>query len=353
MATESPRYSGGICVLRLSAIGDVAHTVAVVRTLQHAFPDAPLTWLVGRVESAVAQLVPGVDVRVVDKRHPWSEVFRLRRLFRGRRFDALLHLQVSFRSNLLSLAVPARERWGFDRTRSKEGHSWVINRRVPPAAAPGEHVLDGLMRFPLALGAVAPLRRWDLALPGEARAWAEAVAGGSRRTLAINVCASRAVKDWRPDRFARVAEHAAERHGLQVVLTGGPSAREREMAAAIVAAASGPVRSLVGQTTLPQLLALLERAVALVSPDSGPVHLATAVGTPVVGLYGATNVHRCGPSIDRRWCVDRRDAAALQLHGRAPDSLGWAEVVPGGMDLIEPADVCAQLDRLLAARPSA
>jgi heptosyltransferase I len=339
-----------LCLLRLSAIGDVAHTVAVVRTLQSAFPEAQLTWVVGKVESAVAALVPGVELVVVDKRRPWAEMRRLRRVFAGREFDALLHMQVSFRSNLISLGVRARERWGFDPARSKEGHRWVINRRIPAASPPGEHVLDGLMRFPLALGAPAQVRRWDLHLPAGDLTWADAMLPAKpAKVLAINTCASRAVKDWKADRFAQVVRHAVERHDLHVVLCGGPSSHEKTMAEAIVKSAGVPVQNLVGRTTLPQLLAILRRSVALVSPDSGPVHLATAVGTPVVGLYGATNIRRCGPSVDQRWCIDKREEAARRLRGKSATDLSWVEVVPGGMDLIGAKEVSERLDALLAA----
>ena len=341
-----------ICVLRLSAIGDVAHTAAVVRTLQTAFPTSRLTWVVGRVEAPVAALVPGVELVVVDKRRPVSELMRLRRMMRGVRFDVLLHLQVSLRSNLISLGVQARERWGFDLGRSKEGHALVTNRRIAPAPPPGEHVLAGLMRFPAALGASIAAPRWDLVLPADAAAWAETIVPAGVPVLAVNVCASRPVKDWRVDRFAAVVAEAVRRHHLQVVLCGGPSQPERERARAISAAAGVPVQNLVGATSLPQLVALLNRCVALLSPDSGPVHLATAVGTPVIGLYGATNLRRCGPSVDAQWCVDRWDAAARRFRGRPATELGWAEVVPGGMDLIDGADVLERLDALLATRRS-
>ena len=336
-----------ICILRLSAIGDVAHTVAVVRRLQDTFPEAHLTWIVGRIEAAVAALVPEIEVVVVDKRRPLHELLRLRRLFRGKPFDELLHMQIAFRANLLSLGVPARRRWGFDSVRAKEGHSWVVNQQVPPAAPPGEHVLDGLMRFPLALGAQPGAPRWDLALPAEALAWVEQAIAGDRPLLAVNGCASRAVRDWQPERYAAVARHAMDTHGLQVVLCGGPAERERAMSRAIGQALGRPVIDLVGRTTLAQLLAVLKRSTALISPDSGPVHLATAVGVPVIGLYGVSNVRRTGPAVDAQWCVDRRDAAARRFLGRPASELRWSEPVPGGMDLIETADVIERLDALM------
>ncbi|HEX2099489.1 MAG TPA: glycosyltransferase family 9 protein [Candidatus Synoicihabitans sp.] len=342
---------GPLCLLRLSAIGDVAHTVAVVRTLQARWPGRPLLWLVGRTEAAVASLVDGVEVVVVDKRRPFAEARRLRRQLAQHDIAALLHMQVSLRANVISLGVRARRRIGFDRARAKEGHGWVINQRISAAPPPGEHVVDGLMRFPAALGAPTPVYRWDLQLPREVRDWASQRIDPVRALVAINVCASRPVKDWTAQGFAAVATHAANRHQAQVVLCGGPTAHERTMAAAIETASGVPIVNLVGATTLPQLIAVLERAAVLVSPDSGPVHLATAVGTPVIGLYGATNLARCGPYLERRWCVDRRAEAAQKLLGKRVDDLRWSEVVAGGMSLIEPDAVIARLDAAFAERP--
>jgi heptosyltransferase I len=110
------------------------------------------------------------------------------------------------------------------------------------------------------------------------------------------------------------------------------------------------VRNIVGTDTLPQLLALLARATALLAPDSGPAHMATMVGTPVIGVGATTRSARSGPYLSRRWCVDRYAEAALKFRGRPADELPWTETIEdaGAMDLVETGDVCAMLDELLA-----
>lgn len=349
MPETSNNFRSGICLVRLSAIGDVAHTVAVVRALQDAFPAAPLTWVTGRVEAAVAGLVPGVEVVPVDKRRPVAELARLRRGWAGRRFDALLHMQVSFRASLLTLAVRAPVRVGFDRARAKELHGWFVNRRIGAAPGPGEHVLDGLRRFPAALGATVGPPRWDLEIPAADRAWAEQLLPAGSPVVAFNVCASNPVRDWPVARQAAVATHA-RRRGWRVVLCGGGSERERRAAAAMAAGGDTGVVDLVGRTTLPQLAALLARSTVLLSPDSGPVHLATAVGTRVVGLYAVSNLARTGPYLDRRWCVDRRDEAARRFLGCPAAELRWRETVadPRAMELIEVEAVTERLEAAVA-----
>ena len=125
------------------------------------------------------------------------------------------------------------------------------------------------------------------------------------------------------------------------------------MAAAIVKHARVPLLNQVAKDTLPQLLALLARATVLLTPDSGPAHMATMVGTPVIGLYAATNPERSGPYLSRRWCVDAYDAAAQKFLGKPASELPWTTKIerPGVMELISVEAVAAKLDELLALAP--
>jgi heptosyltransferase I len=108
----------------------------------------------------------------------------------------------------------------------------------------------------------------------------------------------------------------------------------------------------IGKDTLPQLLGLLSQSTALLSPDSGPVHMATMVGLPVIGLYAATNPARAGPYYSRQWCVDKYDEAARKYLGRPAAHIPWTTKIErsGVMDLIGVSDVTAKLDALMAAR---
>jgi heptosyltransferase I len=124
------------------------------------------------------------------------------------------------------------------------------------------------------------------------------------------------------------------------------------MGAAIASAARAPLVNQVGKDTLPELLALLAKSTLLLSPDSGPAHMATMVGLPVIGLYAATRSARAGPYYSRQWCVDKYDEAARLIFGKPAEALPWTTKIerPGVMDLIEVNDVTAKLDALLAHR---
>ncbi|HEY8587794.1 MAG TPA: glycosyltransferase family 9 protein [Rhodanobacter sp.] len=332
-----------ICLLRTSAIGDVTHVVPLVRTLQRECPQAALTWIIGKLERRLVGDLPGIEFVVFDKSAGWSGMRAVHTALRGRRFDALLQMQVAMRSNLLSLGIRADRRIGYDHARSRDLHGLIINERIP--ARTGEHVLDAIGSFCEPLGLKQSRVCWDIPLPDDAQAWAAEQLGGDEPTLLVSPSSSHALRNWRPDRYAAVIDHAGAR-GWRVALVGGPSAGERDMADAVLAACASQPLDLTGRDTLKKLLALLGRAQLLLSPDSGPMHMANAVGTRVLGLHAASNPDRSGPYSDRRWCVNKYDAAARKYLGKSASEIAWGSKIekPGVMDLIGVDDVIERFE---------
>ncbi|MGH8159659.1 MAG: glycosyltransferase family 9 protein [Rhodanobacter sp.] len=322
-----------ICLLRTSAIGDVTHVVPLVRTLQQAWPDTSLTWIIGKLERKLVGDLPGVEFVTFDKSAGWAGMRAVHAALRGRRFDALLQMQVAMRSNLLSLGIKADRRVGYDRARAKDLHSLAINERIP--ARSGEHVLDAIGSFCEPLGLKQTSVRWDIPIPDEAHAWAAAQLPGDIPALLVSPTSSHALRNWQPERYAAVMDHAAA-HGWRVALVGGPSTDERAMADAVLATCQRAPLDLTGKDTLKKLLALLGRAQLLLTPDSGPMHMANAVGTKVLGLHAASNPDRSGPYTERRWCVNKYDEAARKYLGKPASEIPWGSKIekPGVMDLI-------------------
>jgi heptosyltransferase I len=335
-----------LCLLRLSALGDASHALALVRDLQAARPDWPLTWVLGKGEAKLMQGLDGVELVTFDKSAGWAGLRALRAELAGRRFDVLLNLQLALRASLASTAVKARRRIGYDKARSKEGHGLFINERIAPG---GLHVLDAFRQFLAPLGITPGPVQWRLPVPPEAHDWAAAQLPGEQPTLLVSPCSSHPLRNWRPERYAAVADHAAAR-GWRVVLCGGRSALERDTADRILAAMTGPALDLVGKDTLKQLLALLGRASLVLTPDSGPMHLANAMGTAVLGLHACTDAERSGPYSDRRWTVNRYAQACQQFLGKPAERVRWGRRVefPGVMDLVSVADVIERLDAYVA-----
>ncbi len=344
-----------VCLLRLSAIGDTCHALAALRALQAAWPRTKFTWIIGQVEARLmSPLLPEIEFITFDKSAMLGELRRLRRELAGRRFDLLLDMQLSLRASVLSRLIRAPIKLGFDRARARELQWWFTNAQIAPAV--NEHVLDSFMGFVRACGIEPPVPHWDLELPPDALNYAHAIADGithgSQPMLLISPCSSHALRNWSPVRYAAFAEHAQAVHGLRTVLVGGRSKLEADVGAAIIAAARILIVNQIGQDTLPQLLGLMSLSRVLLSPDSGPAHMATMVGLPVVGLYAATNPARAGPYLSRPWCVDKYDAAARKYLGKPAAAIPWTTKIeqPGVMDLITVADATQKLDALMSAK---
>ena len=350
---EPPLFTsppGSVCVLRLSALGDVCHVLPVVRTLQDAWPETRLTWILGKLEHKLLGHVPGVEFVVFDKKAGAAGYRALRERLAGRCFDALLHMQLALRASLAAALVPAHRKVGFDRARAREVQWLFTDVKIAPRTR--EHVLDGLFGFAERLGLQSRSMRWDIPLPDGALEYAaRAIPDATRPTLVLSPCSSHPMRNWRAERYAALADHAVARHGMEVLLCGGRSDLELRYGRDIERCMQQPCRNLIGQDTLLEFLATLQRATALVSPDSGPAHMATTVGTPVIGLYAATNPQRSGPYYSRQWCVDRYEKAATRFMNRSANRLPWTEKIerPGVMDLIEVDDAVEMLDALMAA----
>lgn len=331
-----------ICLLRLSALGDVCHCIPLVRALQREWPHSRLSWIIGRSEYRLVRDLTGVEFIVHDKRGGVPALLDLHRHLR-RRFDVLLHAQVSLRANLIAAWVRADRRIGFDAVRAREGHGLVINERI--AAVPFQHQAEALLEFARALG-VDP-DGIDRAPPvAEAdRAWARQQQPEPRRAVLLSPCSSHAARNWSVAGYAAVADWVIEQTGRPVILVGGPSAIEQHTGQAIEAAMRNAPVNMIGRDTLGRLLAMLERAACLIAPDSGPVHLAAALGTPVVGLYASTWSRRSGPLGSLEHCVDQFPEACRRFLGKEPEQVKWGKRIetPGVMDLVEPDAVIERL----------
>lgn len=338
-----------VCILRLSAIGDTCHVLPVVRTLQRAWPATRFTWIIGRVEAKLLGHMPDIEFIVLDKKSLARSYKTLREAMRGRQFDVLLHMQLALRASLLSTLVPARIKLGFDRQRARELQWLFTTNRIRPAQR--QHVMDALFGFAEKFQVYEKLLRWDIPIPPAAREYARRVIPDDAKTLLISPCSSHRLRNWRAEYYAQIADYAITALGLRVVLCGGRSELERRTGEAITRHMTQRCENTIGQDTLLEFLATLDRAVAIVTPDSGPAHMATTVGIPVVGLYAATNPARTGPYLSRQWCVDKYDLAARRLLGKSAVELPWTTKIerPGVMDLITPDDVIKKLHSVLLA----
>lgn len=339
-------------MLRLSALGDVCNLVPTVRALQRQWPEARITWIVGKGEYSLLSGLSGVELVVYDKASGLSGMRALWRELADTRFDVLLHMQQALRASVLSLGLKADVRVGYDKARAKDAQHWFTQRHLVPH--PRAHVLDSFMDFARLLGVDDLTPEWDLAIPDTAFQEATRLTGSTPYVL-MSPCANprlRNFRNWSAEGYASVVEHLWVQHGLTTVLTGGGSTEEREVGQRIAELSQpGAVLDLIGESSLKGLLALIARARAVVAPDSGPVHMANALNTPVVGLFATTNPERAGPWRWRDFVVNRYPDAVREYLHKDPETIPWGQRVrhPDAMSLITADDVIDKLEAVLAA----
>ena len=316
-----------ICLMRLSAIGDVCHAVAMVTRIQSQWRDAEITWIIGKVEYQLVKLMPNIRFIIFDKSKGKAAVESLKAEVAGETFDALLMMQVALRANLASRVIKAKQRIGFDWARSKELHWLFANKRV--AATKHAHVLKGFMDFADALGVPESMQvSWNIPVTPADELWGEEQTKALGKYVVISPAASKAERNWLPQRYASIADYIQE-SGVTVILCGGPGDLDRKTADAIKASVKHPLEDFTGQTTLHQLLMLLKHAHLVIAPDTGPAHMATAVSTPVIGLYAHSNPRRTGPYNDLDRVVSVYDECVEEQKGKPWDALPWGTRVKG------------------------
>jgi len=337
-----------LCILRLSAIGDVTHLLPVVATLRQQWPETSITWIIGSVEYQLVKFLPGIEFIVFDKRNGLKEYLRLRKKLARRNFDILLMMQVALRANLISLLLKADYKIGYDRQRARDFHGLFCNQHIE--GPDRVHVLDTFFQFVEKLGIRERTMDWLLKADEPSRKFAQQVIG-QQPAVVINPCSSLRPNNWRnwPEAsYASLIDYLAAK-GIRVIISGGPAEAEREFVRRILEGCQHKPLNLVGETSLMQLLALLEQSLCLVAPDTGPAHMGTVAGIPVIGLYATSNPLRSGPYNSQSILVNTYPAALLAYNGHSLEQASWGERVrhPDAMATISLAAVIEQVEQCL------
>lgn len=283
-----------ICIVMMSAVGDAVHVLAVINALKRANPRARITWV---LQPGPATLVRGhrsVDeIIIFDRARGWRAFAEVRSELAKRRFELVINLQVYFKAGIVTAFTKAPIKLGFDRTRARDFNWLFTNTKIPAHAV--QHVQDQYFEFLGALGVSPEPVEWDLGPWPDERAWqAQFLASVNRPVASIVIATSKPEKDWIPERWAEVADALYLRYGMQVVLVGGTSARERAAERIVMERTSHKPRSELG-SGLRKLVSILDASSLVLSPDTGPLHMSVALDRPVISLMGYTNPKRTGP----------------------------------------------------------
>ena len=351
MLQKSPPES--ICVIRLSAIGDTCHALAVVRSIQDAWPETRLTWIIGKTEASLMSDIPGIKFIIFDKSKGARAYAEVRHQLRRERYDAALCMHASLRANAISRLVKSRVRLGYDFARARDFQWLVTNHRIE--ATGRQHVQDAMLEFARHIGVPRRQLRWDIPLSSAHREFAAQYESPDRPILVISPCSSdrsRNFRNWSAENYAAAANYARKKFDCRIILTGGSSSTEIEYGNTIRALCDPSLVNLIGKTSLKQLLAVLDAAAVLLCPDSGPAHMATTVHTPVIGLYATSNPERTGPYFSRDLTVNAYPEALRKYLDKAPDEVRWGQRVrdPHAMGLIRLARVTEKIDQVFGRR---
>ncbi len=326
-----------ILIVRLGSLGDIVHALPAAAALRRAAPQARIDWLVDAQHRELVDLVPIIDEAVVLRSRTLGGWLDVARLLRARRYDVAIDLQGLLKSAVLARASGARRVLGFSiwHLRERTARPFYSETAAPDSA---EHVVRKNLALVAALGVAAerlefPLARRDSAALEEVRR----AAAGAPFAL-VNPGAAWPNKRWPPDRFGALAEILPSRFGLMPFVLWGPG---EEALARAVADASGGIAVVAPRTSISDLVELAREASLMVSGDTGPIHLAAAVGTPVVGLYGPTSPARNGPWSPADVCLSRFEGCHCH-HQRRCTARAWC------LEDITVAEVAAAVERRLS-----
>jgi heptosyltransferase I len=320
----------------MSAVGDAVHVLPVINALKRTNPRTRVTWVLQPGPAALVRGHRSVDEIVIfDRARGLAAFADVARELRKRRFDLVINLQVYFKAGIVTAFTHAPVKLGFDRGRARDLNWLFTNKKIP--ASPVQHVQDQYLEFLSALGVSANPLEWDLGPWPSEREWQRTFKSTIQRPIAsIVIATSKPEKDWFPERWAEVADALHERFGMQVVLVGGKSERELAAEQIVMDKARHKPSSELG-SGLRNLVSILDASALVLSPDTGPLHMAVALGRPVISLMGYTNPKRTGP-------YRRYHDLIVDVYGDPGENYPISmENRPGRMKRIETRDVLGKI----------
>lgn len=288
-----------IAIIKPSALGDIAHSLPVLTALRQRFPASHISWIVNSGYAPILQGHPDLnEIIAFDRgalRKSWLRggllFARFLNALRRQRFDLAIDLQGLFRTGLMTLATRAPVRVGL--ASAREGATLGYTHRIDDRNDV-RHAVDRYWRIIEALGNAPAAKTFHVPVAEGARATVRSLLQSLPRPwIAVGVGSRWLTKRWPPEHFARLVYRAQAQFGGTAIFVGAPE--EAELAEQAARLVSGPVCQVTGKTTLPELVALLSEADVMIANDTGPLHLAVALGRPVVAPYTCTLIEKTGP----------------------------------------------------------
>lgn len=329
-----------ICIVRLSALGDVVMAIPAVKAIRKHFMNAEITWIIEKKFLPAVDEIDGITFLPIDKPKNLTDYYRLWNKVRTNHYDVLLAMQASFRANLIYPLITADIKIGFDSRRAKDLHKLFITHSIQKE---DHHLVDGFMSFAKILGIPHGEAVWNPKVDKEDMLWVKHKVAPADY-IVIHIATSKKERNWPAKKYIELIKAISNSFDYKIVLTGGNSKTELGTADFINQNCQHVV-NLAGSTSIKKLMALLKRSLALISPDSGPVHIARSLNIPVIGLYAIARPELSGPYQKLEFTVNKYDEAVRIISNREPQSVDWHFRVhsQAAIDLISVDDVIARL----------
>ena len=353
MSIDFSKAANQICILRLSALGDCCHALGAINHLKEEMPNAKVTWVIGKNEYQLFKGIDDIEFFTVDKSNLMGAMLKIRHDLKGRKFDVLLNMHASMSANLISMMIPSKRKVGFDKARSRDKQSLFCNEYIP--ARTEQHVADGMIEFVNHLTQNDGSPTWsELSIDPEENEIKKYI-DENKITCVISPCSSQRYgnsynRSWPVENFIQIIEYLLGLEDIQVIVTGGLSQIEIEYSKSIDDQDFGKkFINLIGKTSIRGMAAIIKHSQFIISPDSGPAHIGTLMGKPVIGLYAMSNLNRSGPYYSKNWTIDKYPEAMALFEGSKVEDSKWGKKVkePKAMQLIEVNDVQSKIDKVI------
>ena len=325
-----------ICIVRLSAIGDVCHTLAVVRAIQTQSPITKITWIIGKVESTLIADIKGIEFIIFDKSKGFTAYKSIYHQLKNRSFDVALLLHASLRANIISKMIKSPKKIGFDLKRARDFQWLFSNHKIHSS---GKHVLSTMFDFIKILGMQKRNLYWGIPLNNDELSFAKNSCKSNKVNVVISPCSSdryRNYRNWEIQNFQKIISYLIEKYQCRIILTGGKTICEKEYGYQLSKTNKQSIVNLIGKTSLKELAAIINASDLVICPDSGPTHIATAFNTMVLGLYASSNPNRTGPYKSEKYTVNAYPEACIKYLGKQAARVRWGQRIrsPDVMTLI-------------------
>ena len=333
-----------ICLLRLSSLGDVTHMIPIINTLKNENHKTDITWIINKTEYELVKNIKNIRFIVIDKNNLYESIKQLYRLRRSITFDVLLHMQVSLRSNILSMIIKSNRRIGFNKPLSKNFHYYFNNEVIN--CKKDMHVLDTFFCFLKKISINEERLDWSLNIVNHDLQKKLVTS----KYIVINPFTSSRrfnYREWNLEHYKDVSRYLYEKYQKTTIVVGGSS--EYEVQKSKTFNGIKHIDNFVAKTNLEELYIILENCDAYIGPDSGTLHMASMLNKPVIGLYATSNPKRTGPYQNMEYTINKYPDALKIFENKSEKDVKWGFRVRNNkaMSLIDIEDVKTMINKIM------